>query len=290
MDYEGRICRAPMEKSSFMLPVMVGCDYNRCKFCGLFKHLKYRLLPLEQIEEELKRVHEIGGTPKKIFLGDGNAFGLKTEHLLEIIDMIHSYFPDCYCINMDATVTSIRNKTDEELKTLYEHGVRHLYLGIESGLDDVLKFMNKDHSLAEAYTEIERLHKYGLIFDAHIMNGVAGAGRGQENAKAVAEFFNRTHPEHICNFTIFIGPNSRDLWPDVLAGKFTPASELENLQEDRTLLDLLEVPEGQKIVYDSFHETIETRIRGILPDDKEKLLAKLDQILASPEASEYADL
>lgn len=37
MDYEGQICRAPMERSSFMLPVMVGCSYNQCKFCNLFR-------------------------------------------------------------------------------------------------------------------------------------------------------------------------------------------------------------------------------------------------------------
>lgn len=76
MNYEGQICRAPMERASFMLPVMVGCSYNRCKFCNLFRHLNYRELPLKQIEGELKRVREAGGSPKRIFLGDGNAFGL----------------------------------------------------------------------------------------------------------------------------------------------------------------------------------------------------------------------
>ena len=77
MEYEGRICRAPMERASYMLPVMVGCSYNKCKFCNLFRDLKYRELPLEQVEEELQRVKNLGGNPRKIFLGDGNAFGLK---------------------------------------------------------------------------------------------------------------------------------------------------------------------------------------------------------------------
>ena len=76
MEYEGRICRAPMERASYMLPVMVGCSYNKCKFCNLFRDLKYRELPLEQVEEELQRVKNLGGNPRKIFLGDGNAFGL----------------------------------------------------------------------------------------------------------------------------------------------------------------------------------------------------------------------
>ena len=177
MNYEGQICRAPMERSAFMLPVMVGCSYNQCKFCNLFRHLKYRELPMEQIEEELRRVRNLSGSPKKIFLGDGNAFGMKTEHLLEILQMIERYFPECQCVNMDATVTSILKKTDAELQALHEHGVQHLYLGIESGLDDVLTFMNMGNDLAQAEKAIGRLHENGMVYDAHIMTGVAGKGR-----------------------------------------------------------------------------------------------------------------
>ena len=70
MDYEGQICRAPMERASFMLPIMVGCSYNKCKFCNLFRHLKYRVLPIEQVEDEVKRVSAVGGNPRKVFFGD----------------------------------------------------------------------------------------------------------------------------------------------------------------------------------------------------------------------------
>ena len=68
MEYEGRICRAPMERASYMLPVMVGCSYNKCKFCNLFRDLKYRELPLEQVEEELQRVKNLGGNPRKMVM------------------------------------------------------------------------------------------------------------------------------------------------------------------------------------------------------------------------------
>ena len=108
MEYEGQICRAPMERSSFMLPIMVGCSYNRCRFCNLFRHLKYRELSLEQIKGELTRVKAVGGKPRRIFLGDGNAFAQDNERLTEILKMIRQYFPECEEINMDATVTSIR--------------------------------------------------------------------------------------------------------------------------------------------------------------------------------------
>ncbi len=277
MEYEGQICRASMERASFMLPVMVGCSYNRCRFCMLFKHLKYRVLSLEQIEEELQRVKNAGGNPEKVFLGDGNAFDLPGEWLLKILEMVRRYFPACKSVNMDATVTGIRKKSDEELRKLYEAGVRHLYLGIESGLDDVLAFMDKDHTLAEAYEAIERLQEAGLVYDAHIMTGVAGNGRGMENAERLAEFLNRTKPARVINFSMFIYEDA-PLYECIRKGEFIPASEIENLKEARQLIKLLDV---QGLVYDGFHDYVEFRVWGQLPKDKEKMIKILDKKIES---------
>ena len=281
MNYEGQICRPPMERASYMLPVAVGCSYNACTFCTLFKHLRYRQLPNEQIEAELQRVVAAGGNPKTVFLGDGNAFGLDTDHLLWILERIHHYFPGCERVNMDATVTNISQKSDGELKKLYDAGVRNLYLGIETGLDDVLAFMKKDHNLQQAYEQIERMQKAGLIFNAHMMTGLAGKGRGMENAEATAEFFNRTKPSRIINFSIFHHKRA-PLYRDIEAGRYIPSDEQENLREERRLLELLDV---ENLQYDGFHDAVlELRFRGTLPKDREKLLAQVDKALAQWEA------
>ena len=284
MEYEGQICRAPMERASFMLPIMVGCSYNRCKFCNLFRHLSYRELPLEQIEQELKRVKGVGGNPKRIFLGDGNAFAQKNDRLIQILEMIRQYFPDCEEINMDATVTSIRKRSDEELRKFGRLGVRHLYLGIESGLDDVLAFMEKDHNQEQAYEAIRRLKHAGMVFDAHIMKGVAGKGRGAENAKALAEFLNQTEPAHVVNFSMFLHKEV-PLYQNILDGSFIPASERENLVEERCLLERLDAD----ILYDGFHDFIRFRVRGRLPRDKEKMLSRLNEVIGrTPETELYS--
>lgn len=265
-----------MERSSYMLPVAVGCSYNACTFCTLFKHLQYRQLPREQIEAEMIRVHDAGGDPKTIFLGDGNAFGLSTEDLVWILEKIHHYFPSCEAVNMDATITNISHKSDEELKQLYDLGVRRLYIGVETGLDDVLRFMKKDHTLEQAYVQIARMQKAGLIFNAHMMTGIAGKGRGIENAEATAEFFNRTKPERVINFNVFHHKRA-PLWKDIEAGRYEPADEQENLREERRFVELLDVP-GMK--YDGMHDVFELRFRGTLPQDKEKMLAQIDKAVA----------
>ena len=275
MKYEGWICRAPMERASFMLPVAVGCSYNACKFCTLFKHMQYRELSMKQIEEEIQRGKQAGGNPKRVFLGDGNAFGLETGKLLKLLEMIHMYFPACEGINMDATVTNVMEKTDEELRELKAAGVDELYLGIETGLDDVLTFMLKDHDLQQVYAAIKRLYEAGLAYDAHMMTGIAGKGRGQENAEALARFYNRTKPRKIVNFSLFLHREA-PLYKDIETGRFEPADELENLMEERRLLELLEV---ENVKYDGFHDFLGVRVRGTLPEDKEKMLAKLDKVI-----------
>ena len=144
---------------------------------------------------------------------------------------------------MDATVTNIQEKSDAELKKLWEAGVRHLYLGIESGLDDVLKFMKKDHDLAQAYQAIDRLHEAGLIYDAHIMTGVAGKGRGMENAEALAQFLNRTNPAHVVNFSMFLHKEV-PLYQDIRQGTFVPADELETIREEYHLIEIMACRRG----------------------------------------------
>lgn len=282
MEYEGQICRGPMERASYMLPISVGCSYNQCRFCMLFKHLTYRQLPLEQIEGELRRVSSLGGNPKQVFLGDGNAFSVPTERLLTILDLVHRYLPACERVHMDATIHDILRKPARELEALSAAGVRTLYLGIECALDDVLAQMNKGQTMAQATEAIDKLHQAGMRYGAHMMTGISGQGRGLENAQALAEFYNRTRPDRIVNFSLFLH-RSAPLYQDILSGKFRPADELENLQEEYQLLKLLET---DGLLYDGFHDCITVRVRGTLPHDRDKMLRKLEDAIAEYEKKE----
>ena len=123
--------------------------------------------------------------------------------------------------------------------------------------------------------QIARMQQAGLVFNAHIMTGIAGRGRGMENAEKTAEFFNRTHPERITNFSLFLHRRA-PLYQDYQTGRFVPASELDNLIEDRRLIELLDVP---GLVYDGFHDMLKVRVRGTLPQDKEKMLKQFDEAI-----------
>ena len=258
-----------------MLPVMVGCTHNKCKFCGLFTHLKFRVLPFEQVKSEIEQTAAKGGNPERVFLGDGNAFSLKTDQLLQICECIKANFSNCIEINMDATVTSIARKSDEQLQQLFDAGILHLYIGIESGLDDVLEFMIKDHNQAEAAKQVDRMKSVGIIFDAHVMSGVAGEGRGVENGIALAEFFNEHQPRHVCNFDMFLHKKSA-LGKDYEAGLFKPADAIERFEEVKAFIETLKPAPGTSVKYDAIFEVPPARFMGELPADSKKLIRLLD--------------
>lgn len=275
MDYEGRICRPAFEKGAFKLPISVGCSYNQCKFCDLFKDLKFKIIDDEIVYDEIKRVKNVTGMPVVCFLGDGNAFYNATERLIKIITYVKDNIPSIKHIRMDSTITDIKNKTDEELKELSLAGIDVLYIGIESGLDDVLQFMNKEHRTnEEAKEQIDRLHKYNINYSAHIMAGVSGEGRGIENAKALAKFLNETKPVSITNFTMFVTKNLI-LYKDIIEEKFRPASDIESLNEAKELINDINVETD----IDSFHDNIPYRVKGHLPRDKEKLIKQLESMI-----------
>ena len=219
-----------------------------------------------------------GGNPELIYLGDGSAFQLKAEELIEIISMVKHYFLGAATFNSDATITSIKNKSDKELKTLHSLGYNKLYIGIENALPDVLAFMNKDHDVDEAYREIARIQDAGFSYAAHFMTGVAGSGRWEESAVAMAEFLTETKPENVVNFSMFLSADK--LSEEIRNGNFKPATELENLKEERKLVELLDVDPNHPIKWDSFHDWIHVRTRGNLPKDKDKILSVLDKAIA----------
>lgn len=275
MDYEGKICRPAFEKGAFKLPISVGCSYNQCKFCCLFKYLNFKTIDDEIVFAEIDRVKNATGKPEVCFLGDGNAFHNDTERLIKIITYLKENIPSIKKIRMDSTITDIKNKTDDELNKLSDKGVDVLYIGIESGLDDVLLFMNKEHRTnAEAISQIDRLHKFNIDYSAHIMAGVSGKGRNIENAKALAKFFNETKPVSITNFTMFTSRKQK-LYKDVLEGKFEAATEVESLNEAKELISGINIETD----IDSFHDYIPFRVKGHLPYDKEKLTNQIDSML-----------
>lgn len=275
MKYNGNIYRPPIEANTLLLPITEGCSHNGCAFCNMYQGIPFRMLSLAEVEEYLGAIRKeygpFAGRIQRIYLVGADPFALSASRLLERIRLIKKYLPNIKIITMYARVDNIAHKSDSDLAVLKEAGVNDLYIGVECGLDDVLENLNKGYKAADIRREVSRLNAAGIRHSDLLMLGTAGKGRGAESAKAMADLENELHPDKILINTMsaFVGTR---LDRDIKAGKFTPATERENLEEERDFLAALNLPDTY---FWSLHPLDSVRIDGILREEKEDMLKTL---------------
>ena len=276
MRYEGTTYRPPPEADSFLLQVTVGCAHNRCTYCNMYRDVNFRRVAMDQIEDELQEARGIFPNAERIFLVNGDAFVLKAETLGKIAERIKVYFPECATITMYGSIQNIQSKSDQDLTDLRGLGINDLYVGIESGWDEVLARINKGHTVAEAKHQLGRLIRAGINHIANLMLGVAGSGKGLENARKTADFLNQTGPSLIWVGTLGIFEGT-ELYDEMEQGLFVPATEMEILEEEKELIKNIEL---ENVRFYGVHPTNTVRVSGMLPGDKEKMINAIDMGIA----------
>ena len=275
MNYNGTIYRPPIEANTFLLPITEGCTHNNCTFCNMYQDVPFRMLSLSEVEEYLREVKQNYGRYceriQRVYLVGADPFALSAARLLERINLIKKYLPSAKAITMYARTDNIASKSDDDLRALKEAGVDDLYIGVECGLNDVLEKLNKGYSADETRKHCLRLNAVGIRHCDLLMLGTAGKGRGLECARASAALENQIKPHKILVNTMsaFVGTQ---LDEEIRTGAFLPASEKENLEEEREFLAGLELPE---CYFWALHPLDSVKIEGLLRDEKQQMLDAL---------------
>ena len=256
------------EMHSVLLPVTSGCSWNRCAFCSMYKDVKYVEVPFHDIEMELKHGYTY---TEKVFLTGADPMSIGYAKMKRILDAIRTHLPYCARVASYASIRSI-----SELSALHEAGLRLLYIGFETGRDDILQLMAKGHSVEQAVEQAKKLNEARIPFNTVVMYGIAGDGESEKNAVATAEMINRFHTDRIItmNLVVFY---CTELDGMVKRGEFVPAGPKERLVEIRTLLENLD-PQ-QPTVFDTTHPTNMIKIQGNLPRYKERLIMEVTRYL-----------
>ncbi len=293
MHYTGTIWRPPYEASSLLLEVTAGCTHHKCKFCTLYNDLpfKFRMSPLEDVERDLQEVQlwstdpvamltaQLQGFPRperiqRAFLTGANPFVLKYDRLMTIANLIQKYMPSVKTIGCFARITDITLKSDEELASLHQAGYDGLTIGIETGDDEALRFMNKGYTSADIVTQCRRLDRAGIHYSFFYLVSISGAGRGEIGAKATADVCNQLHPSLIGVNMLTIYPES-ELYREIQRGRWKEAGEIEKYKEIRTLLEHLTIPTQ----FAALGASNAFQFQGTLPEDKDSLAAAIDKII-----------
>ena len=254
MRYDSDILyRPPGEWKSYLLQCTIGCSYNKCTFCAMYKEKKFRIRPVEEILEDIDMARDYYGPGlKRVFLMDGDAVIMKTD---------------------DLTLA----KSPEELRAIREAGLNRAYLGVESGSDAVLKAINKGVTAAQMLEAGQKLVAAGFDLWAIIIMGLTGQdGDWEEHILSTAKMINEMKPRHLSAMT-FAPAKGTPLGEDVLAGRFKVCTPDQILEECHLLIEHLDV---DPLHFTSNHASNYLPLKGGLPEDKEKFLQLLDEALA----------
>ena len=202
MHYSGAVYRPPSEARSLIVQCTLGCSHNKCAFCTMYKDKKFSINPIEQVLSDLDEARAYGRYIEKIFLADGDALILPMDYLLTVLDYIRDHFPTCKRVAAYATTKAIMRKTDDELRTLREHGLGIVYIGLESGNEELLKKFCKGVTAEEIVLNAIRCKQAGIATSVTAINGMAGAnGDWQSHAIDTAKAVSRARKHSPSRFT-----------------------------------------------------------------------------------------
>ncbi|MDA8235111.1 MAG: radical SAM protein [Clostridia bacterium] len=280
MKYDLPLFRPPSEAYSLIIQVTLGCSHNKCTFCSAFKTKTFKIRTLDEVEADLKEARKTHPYVGKIFLADGDALILPTEYLLKLFSLIRKLFPECNRIGIYGSAKAINRKTLAELKQFGQEGLGIIYLGLESGNDQVLTNINKGVTADETIRAGLKVKEAGIPLSITIISGMGSRELLREHALDTARVLNAIDPDYLGLLALMIVEGT-PLFEQKQRGQFEVLTPKEIMAETKLLLENLELT---NCVFRANHASNYYPLMGTLPEDKPALLALLDKIQnASPD-------
>lgn len=275
MEYEGSIYRPPSEAHSLIVQATIGCSHNKCTFCSMYQEKRFRIRKTEDVLADLTETARIYPNVRRIFLADGDALIIPAQKLLSILEHIKKNFPSCERVAVYGSPRSILLKSAEELKALHDAGLGIVYLGLESGSDEILAHIRKGETAGEIIEAGLRVKAAGIPLSVTAISGIGGKELWREHAIRTGGAFTAMKPDYIGLLTLMVEAGT-PLAADVKSGAFKLLTPDEAALE--TLL-MLEHMDCEGSVFRSNHASNYVSLRGTLNADKDAMIRRLKDAL-----------
>jgi radical SAM superfamily enzyme YgiQ (UPF0313 family) len=277
MRYEGRIFRPPSEAESYILQATIGCSWNKCVYCDMYRDKTFRVRALEETLDDLSAAaHATAGRIDKMFVADGDALVLDMGHWRAILERAREQLPRLKRVSCYATAKNILSKSDAELSELRERGLSMLYIGPESGDDQTLKRIVKGGSYAQHVEAAHKAHAAGMRISVIALLGIAGVERSEVHAEKTAALVTDMNPEYFAALTTSVLPDT-PLVKLREKGFFELPSVPRMLEELRTIVDQARPSDA---LFRTNHASNHLPLGGRLPRDRTHIVAAIDAALA----------
>jgi len=278
INYDEPLFRPPSEAYSLILQVSLGCAWNKCAFCEMYSSKQFRLRPEEEIFSEIEMLATQAHQVRKVFLADGNAMVLSFDKLIRLLDKLNATFPKLNRVSAYALPRDLESKTDEELRILADKGLKLLYVGIESGDDELLDRINKGEDYKSTSRALQKARKAGIKLSVMILNGLGGQNYSKQHAINSAKLVNEIQPEFLSTLVLSY-PYGEEHFKQKFKGEFIPLNSIELIAEMKVFIETLELENN---VFRSDHASNYLILRGNLNRDKQELLNRINGVLNDP--------
>lgn len=281
LGYDYPLYRPPSEANSIIFQVTLGCSFNKCSFCNMYRTKEYSERPWEEIKSEIDIVSKSFPQTERIFLADGDAINLSTEKLVQILNYIKEKFRNLERISCYAMPKNLLQKTSDELTLLNSKGLDMLYIGIETGNDILLKKITKGATSKSIIDACNRAKKSGFIISCMIILGIGGKKYSMDHMKETARVVSDISPNFLAALTLIIEDGVYDEFMKKFSEPFETLDDTLILNELEMLLN--NINPISPIVFRANHASNVYSIGGNLPEDKEKMLALVRSLKEHPE-------
>ncbi|MFI3226652.1 MAG: radical SAM protein [Clostridia bacterium] len=275
MQYFGRIFRPPSEARSLIVQATIGCSHNKCTFCDMYKEKRFQIRKVSDVIKDFEWARKQYPYVERIFLADGDALMMKTEHLLEILQYIKKTFPECKRVTSYGSPKSILIKTQEQLNSLAKAGLYMVYMGLESGNEQILRDINKGETADEIVRAGIMVKTAGILLSVTAISGLGGKALCSEHAVDTGKAFSRMKPDFIGILTLMI-EDGTEMQRRYLNGDFELLSPQDVARETLLLLENLDC-EGT--VFRSNHASNYLSLSGTLNYDKDIMIRQVKSAL-----------
>jgi radical SAM superfamily enzyme YgiQ (UPF0313 family) len=276
-DWDTPVFRPPSEAESFILRVTRGCAHNSCTYCNMYRGVKFEKLTDNEIMRQIAMAYSVGRDGvRRVFLADGDALVLPTEKLLKILETLHKYFPNLERVSSYAAPGDILRKSVSELTALREAGLQMLYYGMESGDSETLKDIRKGVNGEQSIEAGQRVRAAGMQLSIMIILGIAGKEGSRRHALATAHAINEIKPTHLSALSLMLYRGS-ELKAQFERGEFHPLPPYGLMEELKLIVENLELPETEHMIFRSNHVSNYIRLAATLPKDKALLLDDIEE-------------
>lgn len=272
--YSYPLFRPPSEARSLIIQITEGCSHNKCKFCYMYKNKQFRMKKKEEILKHIDDLKAYYPNPEKIFLADGNVLCLKTDMILDVLELVKKVFPTVKRISSYSGPLDLLRKTDDELKSIKDAGLDLLYMGVESGSDKVLEFMDKGVTASEMIEAGQKARKAGFAFSCMIISGLGGKELMNEHAIESAKVISAIDPEYFALLTLMVEEGTM-LQKEINEDNLRLLNPDEVVEETMLILENLDLT---NCMFRSNHVSNYVNLAGILNRDKNDLVEKLKRV------------